>query len=121
MLAEIAFGVQTHWRKRIVRSGINTLCIAADDPPVLEIASDDTVFIDLGPVVDEWEADGGRHRLCADPYAHAQRAAEAAGWRLGGAIAGIWSASSRLPAWGISLATYHRSTRQRQESQRPLP
>ena len=34
-LAENAFGVKQHWHKRIVRSGINTLCIAADDlPPV---------------------------------------------------------------------------------------
>jgi Xaa-Pro dipeptidase len=75
-LAENTFGVQKHWHKRIVRSGINTLCIAADDPPVLEIAVDDTVFIDLGPVFDEWEADVGRtyalgpdprkHQLCAD-------------------------------------------------------
>jgi Xaa-Pro dipeptidase len=75
-LAENTFGLQKHWHKRIVRSGINTLCIAADDPPVLEIAVDDTVFIDRGPVFDEWEADVGRtyalgpdprkHQLCAD-------------------------------------------------------
>jgi len=75
-LAESTFGVQKHWHKRIVRSGINTLCVAADDPPILEIAADDTVFIDLGPVFDEWEADVGRtyalgsdprkHKLCAD-------------------------------------------------------
>jgi Xaa-Pro aminopeptidase len=75
-LAENAFGVKQHWHKRIVRSGINTLCVAADDPPILEIAEDDTVFIDLGPVFDEWEADVGRtyalgsdprkHQLCAD-------------------------------------------------------
>jgi Xaa-Pro dipeptidase len=75
-LAEQSFGVIKHWHKRIVRSGINTLRVAADDPPVLEIAEDDTVFLDLGPVFDEWEADVGRtyalgadplkHRLCAD-------------------------------------------------------
>jgi Xaa-Pro dipeptidase len=75
-LAERSFGVTKHWHKRIVRSGINTLCIAADDPPILEITADDTVFIDLGPVFDEWEADLGRtyalgpdprkHRLCSD-------------------------------------------------------
>jgi Xaa-Pro dipeptidase len=75
-VAVSAFGVQKHWHKRIVRCGINTLCIASEDPPVLEIAADDTVFIDLGPVFDEWEADVGRtyalgsdpskHQLCAD-------------------------------------------------------
>ncbi|MEJ1976467.1 MAG: M24 family metallopeptidase [Acetobacteraceae bacterium] len=75
-LAEQSFGVTKHWHKRIVRSGINTLCIAADNPPILTIGEDDTVFIDLGPVFDEWEADVGRTyvvgndpeklRLCSD-------------------------------------------------------
>jgi Xaa-Pro aminopeptidase len=75
-LAETAFGVTRHWHKRIVRAGVNTLAIAADNPPVREIAADDTVFIDLGPVFGEWEADVGRtyalgpdplkHRLCRD-------------------------------------------------------
>jgi Xaa-Pro dipeptidase len=67
-LAEQSFGVKQHWHKRIVRSGINTLRIAADDPPVLEIAADDTVFLDLGPVFGEWEADVGRtYALGGDP------------------------------------------------------
>jgi Xaa-Pro dipeptidase len=75
-LAEQSFGVAKHWHKRIVRSGPNTVCVFAEDPPIREIASDDTVFLDLGPVFDEWEADVGRtyvigndpekHRLCAD-------------------------------------------------------
>jgi Xaa-Pro dipeptidase len=74
-LAEHAFGVRKHWHKRIVRSGPNTVCVFAEDPPIRQIASDDTVFLDLGPVFDEWEADVGRtyvlgndpekHRLCA--------------------------------------------------------
>jgi len=67
-LAERSFGVKQHWHKRIVRSGINTLRIASDDPPVLEIAADDTVFLDLGPVFGEWEADVGRtYALGSDP------------------------------------------------------
>jgi hypothetical protein len=33
-LAEQTFGVKQHWHRRIVRSGINTLRIFADDPPV---------------------------------------------------------------------------------------
>jgi Xaa-Pro dipeptidase len=75
-LAEQSFGVVKHWHKRIVRSGVNTLCIAGDNPPIQVIGEDDTVFIDLGPVFDEWEADVGRtyvvgndpekRRLCAD-------------------------------------------------------
>src|ERR1700733_1465838 len=75
-LAEQSFGVKKHWHKRIVRSGPNTVCVFSDDPPIREITDDDTVFLDLGPVFDEWEADVGRtyvmgsdpkkHRLCAD-------------------------------------------------------
>jgi Xaa-Pro dipeptidase len=75
-LAAQTFGVEKHWHKRIVRSGPNTVCVFSEDPPIRQIASDDTVFLDLGPVFDEWEADVGRtyvlgndpekHRLCAD-------------------------------------------------------
>jgi hypothetical protein len=75
-LAEQAFGVKQHWHKRIVRAGPNTVRIFAENPPVREIAADDTVFLDLGPVFGEWEADVGRtyvmgddpekHRLCHD-------------------------------------------------------
>jgi Xaa-Pro dipeptidase len=75
-LAEQSFGVRKHWHKRIVRSGPNTVCIFAENPPVRAITEDDIVFLDLGPVFDEWEADVGRtyvmggdpekHRLCQD-------------------------------------------------------
>ena len=75
-LAQRSFGVEKHWHKRIVRSGPNTVRIFAENPPVRKIADDDTVFLDLGPVFDEWEADVGRtyvlgddpdkHRLCQD-------------------------------------------------------
>ena len=36
-LARRDFGLRRHWHKRIVRSGVNTLCISSADPPVLEI------------------------------------------------------------------------------------
>ena len=75
-LAAETFGVEKHWHKRIVRTGPNTVCVFNEDPPVREIAADDTVFLDLGPVFGEWEADVGRtyamgdnperHRLCRD-------------------------------------------------------
>jgi Xaa-Pro aminopeptidase len=75
-LAEQAFGVRKHWHKRIVRAGPNTVRIFAENPPVREISGDDTVFLDLGPVFDEWEADVGhtyvmendpdKNRLCRD-------------------------------------------------------
>jgi len=59
-LALSQFGVEKHWHKRIVRSGPNTLRTALENPPVRTIEEDDTVYVDLGPVFDAWEADIGR-------------------------------------------------------------
>ena len=119
-LAADQFGIEKHWHKRIVRCGVNTLATAGDNPPILTIDADDIVFLDLGPVFEDWEADVGRsyaiggdprkHALCAalpiqfdavkrrfredhditggELYACACEAAESAGWRFGGEIAG---------------------------------
>ena len=54
------FGVEKHWHKRIARAGANTLTLAADNPPVRDIEQDDIVYLDLGPVFEDWEADLGR-------------------------------------------------------------
>ncbi|MBS1510987.1 MAG: aminopeptidase P family protein [Bacteroidetes bacterium] len=54
------FGIATHWHKKIVRAGKNTLAIYPDNPPGRVIAEDDILFIDLGPIVDGYEADIGR-------------------------------------------------------------
>ena len=54
------FGVEKHWHKRIVRAGVSTLTIASDNPPVRTIAADDIVYVNLGPVFEDWEADLGR-------------------------------------------------------------
>ncbi len=69
-LAEQSFGVTQHWHKRIVRAGPNTVRVFAETPPVHEIAENDTVFLDLGPVFDAW---GGR---CRSHVRHGQRSAE---------------------------------------------
>lgn len=70
-LAEARFGVAQHWHRQIVRTGANTLTTAADYPEPLTIAADDTVYIDLGPVFEEWEADIGRtYAVGADPEKH---------------------------------------------------
>jgi Xaa-Pro aminopeptidase len=62
------FGVRQHWHRRIVRAGPNTLTVAGDYPEIRTIAADDTVYLDLGPVFEEWEADIGRtYALGADP------------------------------------------------------
>src|ERR1700677_4461533 len=59
-LAEQRLGVTRHWHRRIVRTGPNTLTTAADYPDVRTIEPDDTVYVDLGPVFEPWEADIGR-------------------------------------------------------------
>jgi hypothetical protein len=59
-LAKQMFGISTYWHKRIVRAGRNTLAPYDENPPDLTIGEDDMVFLDLGPVFEEWEADFGR-------------------------------------------------------------
>jgi Xaa-Pro aminopeptidase len=59
-LASKTFGIKKHWHKKIVRSGKNTLAIYPDNPPNRVIDKDDILFIDLGPIVDGYEADIGR-------------------------------------------------------------
>ena len=59
-LALHKFGIQEHWHKKIVRTGKNTLAIYPDNPHNRTIAKDDILFIDLGPIVEGYEADIGR-------------------------------------------------------------
>jgi len=67
-LAEREFGVRRHWHKRLVRTGPNTVCTYYDEPPLRQIGPEDTVYLDLGPVFEEWEADIGRsYAMGGDP------------------------------------------------------
>lgn len=59
-LAQELYGITTYWHKRIVRAGRNTLLPYAENPPDLTIGEDDILFLDLGPVFEQWEADFGR-------------------------------------------------------------
>ncbi|HSU29371.1 MAG TPA: M24 family metallopeptidase [Chitinophagaceae bacterium] len=59
-LADELYGIQKHWHKRIVRSGANTLLPYYENPPNLVIQEDDILFIDFGPIIEDWEADLGR-------------------------------------------------------------
>jgi Xaa-Pro dipeptidase len=59
-LATSMYGIDRYWHKRIVRAGPNTLAPYNDNPPNLTVKDDDIVFLDLGPVFEEWEADFGR-------------------------------------------------------------
>ena len=65
-LAFQEFGVTTHWHRRIVRSGPNSITTAGDHPPVRVIGEDDIVYLDLGPVFEGWEADIGKSYALGD-------------------------------------------------------
>jgi Xaa-Pro aminopeptidase len=85
-LAQSRFGVRRHWHKRIARAGPNTLLSYHDPAADRRIVDDDIVYLDFGPVFEEWEADFGRtyalgsdpakHRLVADIAAAFQRGKE---------------------------------------------
>jgi len=59
-LADELFGIKKYWHKRIVRSGANTLAPYDENPPNLILQADDILFLDFGPIIEEWEADYGR-------------------------------------------------------------
>ncbi|HEX3821389.1 MAG TPA: M24 family metallopeptidase [Candidatus Sulfotelmatobacter sp.] len=73
-LAEKMYGISRYWHKRIVRAGRNTLAPYDENPPDLIVGDDDVVFLDLGPVFEEWEADFGRTFVVGDdPLKHKLR------------------------------------------------
>jgi Xaa-Pro dipeptidase len=73
-LAEQTYGITRYWHKRIVRAGRNTLAPYDENPPDLTVKEDDVVFLDLGPVFEEWEADFGRTFVVGnDPVKHKLR------------------------------------------------
>lgn len=83
-LARVEFGVEKHWHKRVVRAGRNTLCPYRENPPDLVVQADDIVFLDLGPVFEDWEADYGRTYVIGDdPAKHRIRDAVEECWQLG--------------------------------------
>jgi Xaa-Pro aminopeptidase len=70
-LAARRHGVTTHWHKRVIRTGPNTLMPYSENPPDRIVQEDDILFIDLGPVFEAWEADFGRtFVLGSDPAKH---------------------------------------------------
>jgi len=61
--AQAMFGIKRRWHKEIVRSGENTTATFSERREDRRLAVDDLVFIDLGPVFNDWEADIGRTYL----------------------------------------------------------
>jgi Xaa-Pro dipeptidase len=65
-LAARLLGVKGHWHRRVVRAGENTLQPFREHPPDRVISDGDIVFLDLGPIFEEWEADFGRTFVLGD-------------------------------------------------------
>lgn len=82
-LAAERLGVTKHWHKRVVRAGVNALEPYHSNPPNREIAADDIVYLDLGPVFEAWEADFGRTYVLGDDPDKC---------RLRDALAQVWAA-----------------------------
>ena len=59
-LAFKLFGIKKYWHKRIVRAGKNTLYPYDENPENLMVKENDIVFLDFGPIFEDWEADYGR-------------------------------------------------------------
>ena len=73
-----------HWHRRIVRAGENTLHPFQERPPDRVIADGDIVFLDFGPIFEDWEADFGRTFVLGDdPHKLAVRDALPRVWQAG--------------------------------------
>ena len=59
-LADELYGIKKYWHKRIIRAGANTLKPYDENPPDLMVQEDDILFIDFGPIFEDYEADFGR-------------------------------------------------------------
>jgi Xaa-Pro dipeptidase len=83
-LAAEMFGVSRYWHRRIVRAGENTFQPFQEHPPDRMIADNDIVYLDLGPIFEEWEADFGRTFVLGDdPDKNAVRDALPRVWQAG--------------------------------------
>ncbi|DBB10816.1 TPA: hypothetical protein ACH3X3_007293 [Trebouxia sp. C0006] len=59
-LAAVDFGTQKHWHQRLPRVGENTIHPIYDKVADVALQEDDIVYVDLGPVFGDMEADFGR-------------------------------------------------------------
>jgi Xaa-Pro dipeptidase len=70
-LARRRFGLRRHWHRRVVRCGPNTVLTYHAEPPDRRTTEDDVVYLDFGPLFEEWEADFGRtYVIGQDPLKH---------------------------------------------------
>jgi Xaa-Pro aminopeptidase len=59
-LGKVRLGIEKKWYKEVVRSGPNTLKPHKESPTDRLIKNDDILFVELGPIFEDWEADFGR-------------------------------------------------------------
>ena len=59
-LAAADFGTRKHWHQRLPRVGQNTIHPIYDKVADMALQEDDIVYVDLGPVFGDMEADFGR-------------------------------------------------------------
>jgi peptidase M24-like protein len=59
-LAKEMYGISMYRHKKILRAGANTVLPYAENPPNHMIGEDDILFLDRGPVFEEYEPDFGR-------------------------------------------------------------
>ncbi len=76
LLADELLGIKKYWHKRIVRAGENTLFPYDENPKDLTLKENDILFIDFGPILDEWEADYGRTYVIGNDPIKKQLAAD---------------------------------------------
>jgi len=85
-IAKEDFGVENHWGKKIVRTGINTLQPYVSNPSGLVIQDGDILFFDFHPIFEGWEADLGRTYVIGnDPLKHKIKKDVEAAWHEGNA------------------------------------
>lgn len=103
-LAAERFGVSTHWHRKVVRAGANTVATFYDNPPETVLGEDDIVFLDLGPVFGSWEADYGRtFVLGRDPEKLRLAADLDAVWAE---LAGLWRTSPDISGAQLYAAAH---------------
>ncbi|MCW7479395.1 aminopeptidase P family protein [Leptospira bandrabouensis] len=59
-IAKDRLGIKKYWHKKIVRTGVNTIFPYDEKPNDLMIKEDDIIWIDFGPIFENFEADFGR-------------------------------------------------------------
>jgi Xaa-Pro dipeptidase len=66
-LAAADFGTRKHWHQRLPRVGQNTIHPIYDKVADVALQEDDIVYVDLGPVFGDMEADFGRTYVLGEP------------------------------------------------------